>query len=162
VSTLDRAALALLSLILATLLALYLANSADSSPRRPTQRQIDRLAEAEHGLPHGLLRRHRRYERATAQRCYDRPWNENRGQVCGPHQVLIWDRTSRDGKRLGRVVRGRLGAAAAGAMIMSRSRAWCAARPGVCRCPWELLNRGDRERLCRVLEPEPTLQGDST
>ena len=160
-TTTDRIALALLSLILATLLALYLANSADSSPRRPTQRQIDRLAEQEYGLPRGLLARHRRYERAQGWKCLERPWNDNRGQVCGPHQVLIWDRTSRDGKRLGRVVRGRLGAAAAGAMIMTRSRAWCAARVGKCKCPWELLNRGDRDRLCARLA-EPTSKGDES
>ena len=139
--------------ILAVALLLLVGDRADSTTRRPRQRTIDAIAEAEYALPRGILARHRRYERA-GRRCLDRPWNGGRGQVCGRHQVLVWDRTSRDGKRLGRVVKSRLGAAAAAALLLSESRAWCAAHPGECLCFWERLNRGDRSRLCARLEPD--------
>jgi len=130
--------------------ALYPANVAHSTTTRPTQRQIDRMAEAEYGLPRGVLARHRRYERAQ-RREYPRPWNSGRGAVCGRHQVLIWDRTSRDGKRLCQLVKGRGGAAWAAAWLMADSRRWCAARPGKCACPEARINFGDQTRLCARL-----------
>jgi len=152
-TALEKAALVCLALFVALLLALYVANSADSSPRRPSQRTIDRTAEAERMLPRGILARHRAYERAQ-RRCYSRDWNRGKGQVCGPHQILVWDKTTRDGKRLGMIVKGRLGGAAAGALLMDDSRTWCAARPGVCPCPWARINWGDRVRLCAKLAPQ--------
>ena len=164
-SALDRAALALLSLILATLLALYLANAADSSPRRPTQRQIDRPAEMEYGHPKQILYRHRRYERAK-YKCYPRRFNNGKAAVCGPHQILVWDMTSRDGKMLARIVNTRGGAAWAGALLLKLSRdrfnRECGKRRDLdCVCEWQRLNNGDRDRLCARLA-EPTSKGDES
>lgn len=151
-TTLERAALLCLLLSALMLLALVLANTsrAEGAPRRVSWHALDRLVETDRTLPRGILRRHRRYERASG-RCYDRPWNDGRGQVCGAHQVLVWDSTSRDGRRLGRVVSTRVGAVAAAAMLLDESRAWCAARPGKCKCPWARLNWRDQWRLCAAL-----------
>ena len=167
-----RAAAILFACTIAVLTCLVALN-ASSSPARPTQRQIDRIAEAEYRLPSGILARHRGYERAMAGRCYDRDWNDNKGQVCGQHQILVWNRTSRDGKRLGRIVRTRLGGVAGAAYLMDASRSWCLRKdkgssldkgPGkvkkFCKCPWARLNFGDQTRLCGRLEPDK--QGDES
>ena len=149
-----RAALFALALALALLLSL-IAENAPATTARPTQAQMDTLTEREHSLPAGLLRRHRRYERARG-RCYPRYWNKGRGAVCGPHQVLIWDRTTRDGKRLGRVANSRLGAAAVIGLLLKDSRARfnkeCGKERSLrCVCPWQFINNGDRVRLCAKL-----------
>jgi hypothetical protein len=147
--------------LVAAVLLYLLVGRAESTTQRPTQAQIDRTPELEHSLPRGILDRHRRYERAQ-RRCYDRPWNKGRAQVCGPHQILVWDKTTRDGKRLARMVKGRGGSAWGIAVLLDDSRAdfarICGARRDAeCVCPWQFLNNGDRTRLCAKLAPK----GDS-
>jgi len=135
--------------------ALYPANVAHSTTTRPTQRQIDSIAEAEHGHRSGLLAAHRRYERAQ-RRCYSRKFNGGKSQVCGPHQILIWDKTTRDGQRLGALVKGRLGGAWAASLLLKLSRERFNKKCGKernldCVCPGQWLNFGDRTRLCKRL-----------
>ena len=155
--TTDKLAIAALVLFILGLGALWLSTVVFGAPRRVSWRQIDQVAEAEHGNAPGVLKRHRRYERAQ-RRCYPRPFNGGKSAVCGPHQILVWDMTSRDGKRLARLVKGRLGGAAAAALLLKESRLRfdkeCGNKRNLrCVCPWQFLNNGDRSRLCARLEP---------
>ena len=152
-TTTDRIALALLSLILATLLALWAANA--DSAQRATYRALEHGAEAWHGIDDGILDRVAFMESRR---------NDLAPYPDGPYYGCT---VSRYGLYLPFCtpvavahLEPRATAIWAAARWLAKSKRWCAARPGVCPCPWARWNWNARDSLCGKLMP--TSKGDET
>lgn len=130
-----------LALIIA---AIRLLPAAESAPARPSRVQLEAMAEAYHRLPRGLEARVRAYEgdrNVIRKRVRNGDWY----LVAGPYQLHVgknWQYAAD--------ARGDAGPWMV-ARRLAKSRAWCAARPGTCPCPWARHNWGDRTALCAAM-----------
>ena len=145
-TALERAALLCLLLSALTLLALLLVNAsrAEGATVHVTLRQVQHQAERYYRLPHGVLRRLARLESTHRDMA---PRKDGPGCAVGRYQLQV---PSCDPVAMSHLQGAPVNTWAAAAWL-AWSRAWCAARPGKCICPWSRWNYRAQGRLCAAL-----------
>ena len=139
--------LALVCIALALAIMAYLWVHRSEAATRPTIGQVERMAERYYQLPPGVLHRLAQMESSGRDLA---PRRDGPGCAVGRYQLQV---PSCDPVAMAHL-QGRAVSTWAAAAWLAYSRAWCAARPGRCRCPWARWNMRRQGRVCAALRAE--------